>query len=357
MIKKLSAANKSNKKILVLNEQKSIQSITYNFPDENIINFTDQTSTKGVCIDCELKPCLSLPMEIIDFDIIDSMPFNNDSRICPTNAIKQNNEGLISINSNLCINCGVCFSKCPTAGIFYNSKIESFDINHSYDDSFDILDFNNDLMIERTFNEFKNSKHNVVIDKISREFAYNFTSKFKSLNSSIPDLELILVRNLLLAVGINNKVSAKGNNDLRLDFIGLHSGKFLPGESELVGSDILGLPRRILEGITWLHSRKKILVENQIPCVVLFEFPRNRSDFYEVISDIENVTGVKIKTLSIYFLSILSLHQKKLTSEDLNNHFSINKENQDYGVYFKLFIENIETIDANYGSVLYTFTK
>jgi hypothetical protein len=124
-----------------------------------------------------------------------------------------------------------------------------------------------------------------------------------------------------------------------------------------LGSDILGLPRRILEGVTWMHSRKKVLVKNQIPCVVIFEFPRKRSDFYEVISDIENVTGVKFKTLWIYFLSIINLFRIKLSVNDLNDNFSINKENQDYGTYFKTFINNIEMIDENYGSELYRFSK
>ena len=208
-------------------------------------------------------------------------------------------------------------------------------------------------------------------DLLSKGYSVNYlttrNSQIKSLDKingyywnpekEIIDLELVLVRNLLLEIGIGNKVSANGNNDLRLDFIGVDNDKMMPGESELIGSDILGLPRRILEGITWLHSRKKVDITNQIPCVVVFVFPRKRSDFYEVITDIEIVTNVKIKTLSIYFLSIINLFRVKLNANDLDKYFAINKEHQDYGPYFKAFIKNIESIDENYGTELYTFSK
>ena len=69
-------------------------------------------------------------------------------------------------------------------------------------------------MVERTYFEFTNSTITIDINKISKGFASKFVSRFKSLNATIPDLELILVRNLLVEVGINNKVSPKGNNDL-----------------------------------------------------------------------------------------------------------------------------------------------
>ena len=357
MIKKLKIASNTSKDILVLRDHKNVSNIEYKLPGKNIINFTDGSFTEGLCISCELKPCLNYTKEEIDVQVIDGMPYNNDKRVCPSNAITENGEGKININSDLCINCGVCFSKCSTAGIFYNIETEAFDVNHNFDDSFKIVNSIKDPLVKHTDKEFKDNVSTIDIENISKGFANNFVSKFKLLNAGFADLELILVRNLLLEVGINNKVSAKGNNDLRLDFIGSHSGKFLPGESELLGSDILGLPRRILEGVTWMHSRKKVLVKNQIPCVVILEFPRKRSDFYEVISDIENVTGVKIKTLSIYFLSIINLFRIKLSANDLNDNFSINKENQDYGTYFKTFINNIEIIDENYGSELYRFSK
>ena len=86
-------------------------------------------------------------------------------------------------------------------------------------------------------------------------------------------------------------------------------------------------------------------------------FPRKRSDFYEVITDIENVTDVRIKTLSIYFLSVINLYRVKLNAKDLDKYFTINKEHQDYGPYFKAFVKDIESIDENYGTELYTFTK
>lgn len=356
MIKKLKVADKYIEDIVVLKEHKNVNNIEYRLPGKNIINFSDGSSSEGTCIACELKPCLNYSKEEINTDIIDGMPFNNDRRICPSDAITENDNGKINIDSTLCINCGVCFSKCPSAGIFYNSEIDAFDVNYTLNDSFKIVNSFKDPLVERTVKEFSNTISSVNVNTISKGFANNFVSKIKSLNAGFSDLELILVRNLLLEVGLNNKVYANGNNDLRLDFIGRRSKKLLPGESELSGSDILGLPRRILEGISWMHSRRNVLLEDQIPCIMILEFPRKRSDFYEVISDIEKVTDIKIKTLSIYFLSIINLFRVKLSVNDFNS-FSINKENQDYSKYFKAYINNIDKIDENYGSDLYRFSK
>ena len=357
MIKKLRVVSKKRNEILILDLSKVVNKIYFKIPGKNIITFEDKTVTEGVCTRCNLKPCLQYSKEEIDVNILEGLPYNNYKRICPSNAIIQNEQGGVLIDPDLCINCGICFSRCPFGGIFYNSTYNSFDVNHNYNDYFKLADNQLDPLVNYTLENFKASEFKIVINKITIEYAYNFVSKFKYLKAGIIDLELILVRNLLLGIGIANKVSAIGNNDLRLDFIGIHTNNFVLGESELLGSDILGLPRRILEGISWLHSRKKIDVNTHIPCVVIMEFPRKRSDFYEVITDIENVTNIKIKTLSIYFLNIVNLFGIKLTNNDLMRYFSINKEFKDYGPYFKAFVKDIESIDENYGSELYTFSK
>jgi ferredoxin len=357
MIKKLKVTKKNDDDILILNNDKVIRDIKFKMTGKNPISFVDGGITDGVCVRCDAKPCMIYSKEEIDIDIIEGMPYNNDRRVCPSIAISKNEQGGIDIDPNLCINCGVCVSKCQSGGIYYNNNNETFEVNHTYDESFKLINNRLNPLVKDSESQFSNCDVILEIDKITTGFANNYVNKFKSLNAGIVDLELVLVRNLLLEIGIGNKVSANGNNDLRLDFIGVDNGKMIPGESELIGSDILGLPRRILEGISWLHSRKKVDVTNQIPCVVVFIFPRKRSDFYEVISDIEIVTNVKIKTLSIYFLSIINLFRIKLNANDLDKYFTINKEHQDYGPYFKAFIKDIKSIDENYGTELYTFSK
>ena len=95
MIKKLRIARAKSREILVLNGDKNVKEIHYNFPGKNYINFKDGTSTEGVCIGCELKPCLNYTKDEIDIRVIDGMPYNNDRRVCPSNAIKENKEGKV----------------------------------------------------------------------------------------------------------------------------------------------------------------------------------------------------------------------------------------------------------------------
>ena len=68
---------------------KNVKEIHYKFPGKNLVNFEEGTSTEGVCIGCELKPCLEYTKEQIDIQVIDGMPYNNDRKVCPSMQLKK----------------------------------------------------------------------------------------------------------------------------------------------------------------------------------------------------------------------------------------------------------------------------
>lgn len=353
MVKKLKQLT-SPKSVLILKENKKLVEIEISLNDKNQLVFVDGEKTNGVCIRCNSKPCISFPIEEIDDEIIGGLPFNNDNRTCPSKAIGLDTKGAAYIDNNKCINCGICITRCPSAAIYYDKRKETFEINHNVDEKYFEESSNDKLANERPF---LNTPTIININKITKSFASKYKERFKALNAEIDNLELILVRNLLIQVGIKTKSSANGNNDVRLDFISKIGSKIMPGESELIGTDTLGLTRKILEGVAWLEVRMNVPKSEQIPVIVIFEFPRKRSDFYEVISDIEKITSVRIRTFSVYFLTILALFKKKIRETDFEDKFLINKNHQNYGPYIQSYISNIAQIDENFGSELYTFLK
>ena len=357
VIKKLNYKSSDEHWTLVLKKGIKPEKISYSNSRKNQVTFNNGKIATGTCINCSKKPCIYYDQEEINVNIIDGLPYNNDNRVCPTNAIIDNKNIGISINTNQCIGCSICIRRCPTGGISFTDDGTFVDVVNATNDNFNVLNYKIKNQSDNTFKSFENAKKVSHINKININSSTYFRKKYLEFSSIQSDLELIMVRNFLINIGILNKVSTRGNNDIRMDFVGSINGKIIPGEIELNGNDILGLPRRILDDIAVLNSRYKIDKVDIIPIIIIFLFPRKRSDFYEVLSDIEKITGYKIRTLPIHFLKLMTLYGLKLNEQNLNDNFIINLDNQDFSNYTKTIIPGIEVVDDNFGTELYSFCK
>lgn len=357
MIRKLKVLEKGDFQGLILKDGFKPVEVTYSNIKENVIKFSNGVNENGVCINCRDKPCFNYSAEEINTDILEGFPFNNDPRVCPSNAIILSETRGIDIKDEDCIGCGICVMRCPFGGITLKTEERVPRVNNHPGNIFEITTDINDERRLNTYKLFSGINRKISIDKFKLDFSKNFRHYFFKMTNQVNDLELILIRNLMLGIGILNKVAAKGNVDTRIDFLGVFGENKIPGESGMNGTDILGLPRRILEDFAVLHSRYSIPREQIIPIIFLFEFPRKRSDYYEVITDIKNITGIEIKTLPVHFLLLSNLLNVKLTITELNAFFFIDKYNQNFGDYAKQLISDIENIDDSYGTELYTYLK
>lgn len=358
MREKLVFKREFEEQFLVLDEDCDIRRVTYGWSRGNSIEISNGRTYSAVCIRCEDKPCMNLSRDDVEVNILNGLPFNPSRRVCPTNAISITNSGGIAIDSERCIGCAVCYNRCPVAGIGYDVRKGSFKVLASEDcGPYEVTTHRRDPRINSTYQKALRAGSSVEIDVISRSFAARIKEGFGNFKSHISDLELILVRNLLLQLGVPSMATAQGNNDARPDLIGAMGDFVLCIESELSGSDVLGLPRRTLENVTWLKSRQGVSLSSQIPVMIIFNFPRKRSDFYEVVLDVENVLGIQMKTLGLHSLLVMALFRQKFTPSGMRRDFNINIEHPDIGPDLKKYIPGIEEIDQSFGGELYSFTK
>lgn len=357
MIRKLKVIEKGNFSGFVLKKGIEPVEVIISNDSGNIISFSNGEKESGVCINCTDKPCFSYSAEEINTEILEGFPFNNDPRVCPSNALILSETMGIEIKDEVCIGCGICVNRCPLGGI--NIKIDERvpRVNNKPGNNFEVTTEISDERRSNTFKLFSSVNRKTSIDKVTIDFSKNFRDYFSKMTNQVSDLELILIRNLMLGVGILNKVAAKGNVDTRIDFLGVYGENKIPGESGMNGTDILGLPRRILEDFAVLHSRYSIPREHIIPVIFLLEFPRKRSDYYEVITDIKNITGIEIKTIPVHFLLLSNLLNVRFTLSELKAYFFIDKNNQNFGDYAKQIVNDIENIDGSFGTELYTYLK
>jgi len=139
-------------------------------------------------------------------------------------------------------------------------------------------------------------KRNGQIAELSAPAAANLSKTVSSLNDGRTTL---LIRNLLSEVGLNARTRRSGDTNMRIDAVGSsRSGRPFVAEIE-TGTDVLESPRALLEDVAVLHSRYGYAVADIEPVSIILEFPNVRSEYYQVIRDIEKVLGLRCRTVTV----------------------------------------------------------
>lgn len=294
------------------------------------------------CINCKEKYCYNFTIEEVDVKILDSLPYNNDLRVCPTNAIVVDEFSNINITDS-CISCGLCVQRCPIGGIYLNNKdnykATKYEINENVFEKTEKASGSSAIIREKIgiqlFTELMIEERHLDV----------FYSKIKNANTIIRDFELIITRNILIMLGVYNKVNAKGNNDSRFDLIGMLGCKYLLAEIDFKNNDNLSLIRKTLENISILENKYKLSKTDKIiPVIIINDLPSKRSDIYELFEDIYKITNIKIFTLPLHFLLICLLLNKQIQSKDIER-FYINRSNNDFKEPIINIIKDLSKID------------
>lgn len=260
------------------------------------------------CTKCSKKMCISFEKEELDLFDID-FPFEIDKNVCPTNAIYFANSE-IKINSEKCIGCGICMSRCPKGLIKLKDGIAIIDPSYEMNSN----------------NEMKK--------------LYNSISS-KSMNSYSINL---LSRNLLIECGIKTAITRTGDNNLRMDGI-IQSNNDLGVLEIEFGQNILSSPRNLLDDIAVICSRYGFKKENITALSICLSLPNNRTDYWNVIKDIKEILGIEIKTVSIGSLAYIMWNEKKINLKELPYLDSV--DNSLLEKVEKILNKKIEIDDAN----------
>ena len=202
----------------------------------------------------------------------------------------------------------------------------------------------------------KNESEQPSDSKIENLLVNNLSIKEKmdKLKMSIKDIKLTpngeneLISTLFKRLGAKVYFPRKGDNSERFDAIIEFKNYKAVAEIEIPSTEILDAPRNLLDD----YAVQKNRIDNNekiiIPLVICWDLPNKRTDYWNVITDINTILGLKIKTISIL---ALALHYWTGTPLDLQdddyfleyNNCTINKEEmfekagisiEDYPGYF-----------------------
>ena len=310
---------KSSKKSKILAAGIYPLSIEWNQDEKkSIIKFSDGGQAPGSCIHCINPPCLEYARDEIELDTFKEFPADRAPEVCPTNAIswpQESNSPII--DSEACISCGICVSRCPVAAIYLDPDETTAILNDLPNKYF--LSQNQEVS-ETTqadlLEKFSQIPENGIFVLENDNILQRFFDKFKSVTTHQKQSAQFpnhLVRNLMLEVGVNTLMRRRGDTNLRMDIVFEQSGgKSGTCEVEL-GSEVLDAPRNLLDNVAVLVSRYKISKDGIIPLIVTLSLPNRRSEYWQVIKDIKQVLDLQINSLTIGMLVLLVWNRIKIS--------------------------------------------
>lgn len=158
-----------------------------------------------------------------------------------------------------------------------------------------------------------------------------------------PNGENELVRLFVEGLGGEIYFPRKGDNSERFDAIIDFPNSKCVVEIEFPSTAILDAPRNLLDDYAVIKNRHHEDSNQIIPLVICWDLPNKRTDYWNVISDIESILSLKIKTLSILSLS---LHYWTKTELDLTgDDYYLNNNNSK--MFFAERILNEHKLDEN----------
>ncbi len=313
----------------------------------------DGYEIKGICCRCKNKSCAYYDENELKTRRFSQFPKNPSNRVCPVNAISFDTNGVASINNIECLNCGLCVYRCPFAAIQYNPQKGVCYINNEIND--DVVTCSIDeqkILVDKS----RDIPYKISYKPITIKFSTDYSQRIKSYVSSFSDISEIIVRNSLLNLGCKCNVNAQGNVHTRTEFFAETNDTIIIGESEITNTDTLSVNRRILDDMAVLISRYGYSKDYIIPLAVINGLPNKRTDYYEVIKDINNILGVQINTITYHILFMLHLYQIQL-SRGILSKFIIDKNNLSLVEPTSEVIKNLSQKDGTLFTTNYIPTK
>lgn len=300
--------------------------IIEHFPNKESIIKDGSNCFKSKCINCKNKKCIKYLKNEIHNELA-KIPTNIEDKVCPVDAIRFVDNKIIIDNSK-CIKCGLCAARCLTGAIYYK------------DDKFCVSELSND-----DEEKYKTAIHTGTLIE-ENDILLNDIYKNIIKNNVNPN---IISRNLLNECGVQTILSRKGDVNLRMDAIIFNNDKRGICEIEF-NNDVLSCPRCILDDLAVLCSRYDYDLNDTLALVVALGLPNNRTDYWRVVKDINDVLNIQIQTTSIGMLLIAMWNFKKINL--INNELYKNCDDNSLKENIEIILNRKVNVISNENNIL-----
>lgn len=294
------------------------------------VHLQDGRAGLGTCLGCSEPPCLQrLAAPHSTSPVLPEFPQDPIEDLCPTEAIQLDvPTATVSVESDTCIGCGLCVVRCPYGAI------------HLAEDGKAAVLLNGSDLVQ------PDRTDTAIVDTAERR------GKLGPLNSpalaEVPAavarlhdaVQQRLVANLFSFLGVDAKVRRRGDTNIRFDgVLGFPNGQLGVMEIEL-SPNAVESPRALIEDIAVLHSRYHVPTNEVYAISVLLQLPNARSEYYQVMQDIEKVLAIRCRTITVGALLAMVWNIAKLP--DLGELFLTTEGGTDLTPSLAAVIGNVE---------------
>jgi Fe-S-cluster-containing hydrogenase component 2 len=286
------------------------------------IVLSDGKQVEAVCIRCENQPCSTYSAGELQLCSQPDFPLDQNSNVCPTSAITFSASGLPSIDSDHCIGCGLCAVRCPVGAIGLRDGIAQVAVSPrsgwtlAADPSGKVArsELQRFTGVARIGSIFAPNAANV------GRFLERLNSASQRSDTQFPNL---FARNLLIANGISTAMRRRGDVNVRMDLLmESPTGEIAVGEVESDGDAMIDTPRNIIDDAAVAISRLGVKRERLGALIVGFRLPNQRSEYWQLLVDVQDVTSLKVETITVGALVAALWLRKQLRLLDDARYFT-----------------------------------
>ena len=305
--------SKRKEKIALLNVDIP-EYIAYSENKNTVFLYSDGSEKAASCINCDKQYCRRVDVEEIECEAFPNMSHHMNLDTCPTEAITSG-ENAVLIDKDRCIGCGICVARCPIGAL----HISEGKATHNSDATIPtITNKRSEESLARQqqyLTEIRDIKKKGAVRNESDSTIRKLQDEIEHLSQVNQNL---LARNILISSGVSATVSRHGNVYLRMD--GFYESDNTFGIMEIeTGADMLDVSRAILDDIVTLNARYGIKKEENKPLAIVLSLPNRRTDYWQVVKDIKDITGIEISTIT--YVGLLLLLWNHIVIQDYSNYY------------------------------------
>lgn len=280
----------------------------------------------ALCLACPDVPCMQYRPEENEYEPFPEFPAHPSADVCPSNAIKLPSGSTIPIiQQEACVLCGVCIERCPIGAIRLTPQgaiLESGPPQQPYVVA-------GPEGHERTRKALEGiAREGRLLDETD-EIVATIAERTAAVGGAGDIFANLMARNLLRAINHQAVMRRKGNAFLRMDLVLASARLPAVGEVELYDQAFLDTPRDILDDLAILVARHGWRLHKSAALAIPLHLPNKRSEYWALIEDIQSVTGVEIRTVSMLSM-MLALWNRKEVDVTTDRHFFVTRSTESY---------------------------